>query len=87
MRLQKLVSMLVLAMPLVAGCQSVAMPTLYPQGSVSQQQYNAQRFDPLPEPDTAPAIVGGRGRESEYPVAAPSRSRWDPRTWVQRWGW
>ena len=71
----------------VAGCRSVAPPTFYPRGSVAQQQYDAQRFDPLPEPDTAPEIVGARGRESEHPVAMPSRARWDPRTWVQRWGW
>ena len=87
MRLRNLVSMWIVAVALLAGCRSVAMPTLYPQGSVAEQQYNAQRFDPQPEPDTAPTIVGGRGRESEFPVAQPSRSRWDPRTWVQRWGW
>lgn len=67
------------------GCRSVEMPTWYPRGTVQQQQYEAQRFDPLPEPDTAPEIVGARGREQQFPVAQPSRSRWDPRTWVQRW--
>jgi hypothetical protein len=72
---------------LLAGCRSVAMPTLYAPGSVQQQQYEAQRFDPLPEPDTAPEIVGARGREYERPVAQPSRARWDPRTWVRRFGW
>jgi hypothetical protein len=87
MRPLHLVSIAILPALLLAGCKSVAMPTLYPQGTVTEQQYAAQRFDPQPEPDTAPAIVGGRGRESEFPVAQPSRSRWDPRTWVQRWGW
>ena len=87
MRQLHLVSIAILAASLLAGCKSVAMPTLYPQGTVAEQQYNAQRFDPQPEPDTAPEIVGSRGRESEFPVAQPSRSRWDPRTWVQRWGW
>lgn len=67
------------------GCRSVEMPTLYPKGTVQQQRYDAQRFDPLPEPDTAPEIVGARGREQQFPVAQPSRARWDPRTWVQRW--
>jgi hypothetical protein len=76
-----------LASLFLAGCRSVEPPTLYPQGTVRQQQYDAQRFDPLPEPDTAPEIVGARGREYERPVAQPSRARWDPRTWVQRWGW
>ncbi len=81
------VSTLMLAALLAGGCRSTAMPTLAPQGSVAQQQYNAQRFDPQPEPDTAPEIVGARGRESEFPVSQPSRGRWDPRSWVQRWGW
>jgi hypothetical protein len=71
---------------LLAGCQSVSWP-LFGQGSVREQQYNAQRWDPLPEPDSAPEIVGARGREYEKPVAQPSRARWDPRSWVQRWGW
>jgi hypothetical protein len=69
-----------------AGCRSVAPPTLAPQGDAAYQQYNAQRFDPLPEPDSAPEIVGARGREYERPIAAPSRARWDPRTWVRRFG-
>ena len=87
MRLRNAIYVALLAGLAASGCRSVAPPTLYPQGTVEQQQYNAQRFDPYPEPDTAPEIVGARGRENEFPVAQPSRSRWDPRTWVQRWGW
>ena len=87
MRPRQMASMAILSAVLLSGCQSVEPPSLYPRGTVSQQQYDAQRFDPYPEPDTAPEIVGARGRENEYPVAQPSRSRWDPRTWVQRWGW
>jgi hypothetical protein len=70
----------------LAGCRNIATPTLAPQGDTAYQQYNAQRFDPLPEPDTAPEIVGARGREYEKPISLPSRARWDPRTWVRRFG-
>ena len=87
MRLRNTIFLALLAGSITAGCRCVAPPTLYPQGTVQQQQYNAQRFDPYPEPDTAPEIVGARGRENEYPVAQPSRSRWDPRTWVQRFSY
>ena len=69
----------------VIGCRSIALPSLWPQGSVQQQQFEAQRFNPMPEPDTAPAIVGASGREYERPVAEPSRARWDPRTWFSGW--
>ena len=58
----------------LAGCRSVATPTLAPQGDTAYQQYNAQRYDPFPEPDTAPEIVGARGREYEKPISSPSRS-------------
>jgi hypothetical protein len=71
----------------LAGCRSVATPTLAPQGDTAYQQYNAQRYDPFPEPDSAPEIVGARGREYEKPISSPSRARWDPRTWVRRFGY
>ena len=70
---------------MITGCQSIATPTLYPPGTVQQQQFNAQRFDPFPEPDTAPEIVGARGREYSKPVAEPSRARWNPTTWFSGW--
>jgi hypothetical protein len=73
----------ILAMAVLSGCRSTQTPTLDP-GPLAYQRYNAQRYDPFPEPDTAPEIVGARGREYDRPVAQPSRARWDPRTWVQR---
>jgi hypothetical protein len=68
-----------------AGCRSTQTPAIDP-GPAAYQRYDAQRYDPLPEPDTAPEIVGARGREYDRPIAQPSRARWDPRTWVQRFG-
>jgi hypothetical protein len=86
LRVSLLTSVAVVSIGL-AGCQSVATPTLAPQGDMAYQQYNAQRYDPFPEPDTAPEIVGARGREYEKPISSPSRARWDPRTWVRRFGY
>jgi hypothetical protein len=76
-----------LTFAVLVGCRSVEPPTLAPRGDVATQRFEAQRFDPLPEPDVAPEIVGGRGREYDRPVAQPSRARWDPRTWVRRFGY
>jgi hypothetical protein len=69
----------------LCGCRSTQTPTLDP-GPLAAQRYDAQRYDPLPEPDTAPEIVGARGREYDRPVAQPSRARWNPRTWMKRIG-
>lgn len=71
----------------VCGCRSMERPSLCWPGPSAYQQQKAQRFDPYPENDIAPPVVGGRPIDYMEPVAEPSRARWDPRTWVQRWGW
>jgi hypothetical protein len=77
----------ILSIATLAGCASIEPPMLAPRGDAAMQRFEAQRFDPLPEPDVGPEIVGARGREYERPVAQPSRARWDPRTWVRRFGY
>ena len=74
---------LIVALAALTGCQSTQPPPLDP-GPPNYQRFNAQRYDPFPEPDTAPEIVGARGREYDRPIAQPSRARWDPRTWFER---
>jgi hypothetical protein len=81
------VACLTLATVCLAGCRSVEPPTLAPRGDVATQRFEAQRFDPLPETNVGPEIVGARGREYDRQVAEPSRARWDPRTWVRRFGY
>jgi hypothetical protein len=71
----------------VAGCRTTEVPSLCcPPGPVDYQQQKAQRFDPYAEPGIAPFADGTRPRDYQNPVAEPSRARWDPRTWVRRFG-
>jgi hypothetical protein len=71
------------------GCQGAPSTYVRP-GPVEYQQARAQRFDPYPENDTGPPIVGGRPREFENPPpevqrARPDviRNRWLPWNWGQ----
>lgn len=59
-----------------AGCQSMGLPRLFGPGSAPYQRGVAQQYDPYPETDVAPEIVGGRPREYQQPVAEPARARW-----------
>ncbi len=68
------------------GCRTTETPQFYTTRDSQQQQAAAQRFDPYPETDVAPEALGSRPRDYQKPVAEPSRARWDPRTWISRWG-
>jgi hypothetical protein len=51
-----------------SGCSSsLARPNWLNPGPVGYQQQVAERFDPYPEDDLGPPIVGGRPREYEIP--------------------
>jgi len=65
-------------MTIGAGC--VAPPRVFHPGSVQQQQARAQRFDPFPENDLGPAVVGARPREYSNPE--PEVLRVQPRRGV-----
>jgi hypothetical protein len=60
----------------IAGCQSTAKPSLAHPGSARTQQNRAVRFDPYPESDVAPAMVGVRPKGYENPISEPARARW-----------
>ncbi len=49
------------------GCSSLAKPHLATAGPVEYQQRQAERFDPFPDNNLGPAIVGGRPREFDAP--------------------
>ena len=72
-----------LIVPLCAvGC-SLPSPCLGPPGPAALQQERAMRFDPYPEPDTGPEVVGGRPRGFDAPAAEPTRARhWGSPTWL-----
>jgi hypothetical protein len=57
------------ALPLAAaGCSStVKKPSLLHPGPANYQRANAVQFDPYPQNDMGPPIVGGRPREYAIP--------------------
>ena len=67
---------LVLFLIVLAGCQSTAKPNLTQPGSAQVQQNRAVRFDPYPENEPGPAMVGVRPRGYENPIPEPARARW-----------
>ncbi len=67
-----------------AGCRGLAPPNWSHPGPAEYQQRRAERFDPYPENEVAPAIVGARPREYEKPPAEVLRARWLPWNWWQQ---
>jgi len=59
------------------GCMS-GPKWLHP-GPAPYQQDKAVRFDPYPDNDIGPAMVGVRPRDYDKPLAEPSRARWTKR--------
>ena len=73
-------SFIALSALLAAGCsclappnatnQGLAMPNVAHPGTEAYQQARAQRFEPYPENDVGPPVVGGRPREYQDPRPA-----------------
>ncbi|NQT15499.1 MAG: membrane or secreted protein [Planctomycetes bacterium] len=66
------------------GCKSVSPPDWFHPGPAASQQSRAERYDPYPENEPGPTIVGARPREYQKPPAEPSRARWVPWSWLYR---
>ena len=60
----------------LAGCAN--MPPGSHPGTAQYQRSMAERFDPYPENEPGPAIVGGRPMEFEKPIPETQRARWSP---------
>jgi hypothetical protein len=60
----------------LAGCSTIAPPKLCHPGPIAQQQQTAVRFDPYPENEPGPVMVGVRPRDYQNPIAEPARARW-----------
>jgi len=58
-----------------SGCTGFRCPRLHHPGTVEQQRKEAERFDPYPENDIGPPVVGARPREYEAPAPEPERAR------------
>jgi len=66
----------------VGGCAKTAGPNWLHPGGAPAQQTRALRYDPYPENEPGPPVVGARPREYENPPSETSRSRW----FLGRWG-
>jgi len=66
------------------GCQGLAMPSWSRPGTAEYQQRRAERFDPYPENETGPPVVGARPLEYDKPPAETQRARWLPWNWWSR---
>jgi len=70
-----------------SGCQSLAPPTIFHPGTADYQQARAERFDPYPENEPGPRIMGSRPPGYERPMAEVDRARQpSPPPWY-RSGW
>ena len=65
------------------GCSSVSRPNWFHPGPALVQQSRAEQFDPYPENEPGPRIVGSRPREYQKPV--PEALRAQQRPWPWRW--
>ncbi|MHB1033461.1 MAG: hypothetical protein ACYC35_01945 [Pirellulales bacterium] len=65
----------------IVGCSSISPPNWFHPGPASYQQAQAQRFDPYPENETGPPVVGSRPLEYQQPRAEAGRARWLPWNW------
>jgi hypothetical protein len=73
----------VLILTALAGCQRTAGPCWLHPGSASTQQNRALRYDPYPENEPGPEMVGVRPREYQKPPSEASRARWELGKWGQ----
>ena len=68
----------------VAGCRSVSPPNWLHPGPSANQQSRAERYDPYPENEPGPEIVGARPREYQKALPEASRARGMPWQWRGR---
>ena len=59
----------------LSGC-NVERPRLFGPGSAPVQQKRAERFDPYPDNNIGPEVVGGRPRDYQKPLPETDRARW-----------
>ncbi len=72
-----LVAILALVVGL-SGCRGMIPRSFRESGPAEYQRRRAQQFDPYPENEPGPAIVGGRPQGYDKPPAEATRAR--PRT-------
>ena len=60
----------------IVGCQSGAPPGTPRPGRVEYQQKEAQKFDPYPENDIGPTVLGSRPLDYKEPRSEVRRAQW-----------
>jgi len=64
-----------------AGCAGMRGPGPAGPGPAAYQQTLAEQFDPYPENEPGPEIVGSRPREFQKPIPETPRVQWCPWPW------
>jgi hypothetical protein len=66
----------------LGGCGTgMGTPSLLAPGPAREQRARAHRFDPYPEMESGPALVGARPREFDRPLTEPVRTQFE------QWGY
>ena len=65
----------------VVGCDSLGRSRTAGPGPASYQRTLAEQFDPYPENEPAPPIVGSRPRDYQKPTPETPRVQWSPWPW------
>lgn len=73
--LTKLVVFGMLVVQLTACSSTIRYPRLASPGTAGYQRHNAEQFDPYPQNDTGPPILGGRPPDYAVPVPEVERAR------------
>jgi hypothetical protein len=60
----------------MAWRQRIVPPRIFRSETVEYQRSEAQQFDPYPQDELGPSVVGGRPPDFQEPPADPSRGRW-----------
>jgi len=67
--------------PAVVGCGGFGRPRSAGPGPASYQRTLAEQFDPYPENEPGPPIVGARPRDYQKPIPETPRVQWSPWPW------
>lgn len=81
MRRARVIVLAALLAPGVAGCRGLSGPRLGSPGTAAYQQAQAERFDPYPENEPGPPVVGARPMEFQHALPEVKRARWLPWNW------
>jgi hypothetical protein len=84
------VMMLLVLAAVCQGCTSegrckFGLPNFFHPGPAPVQEARAVRFDPYPQDQAGPDIVGGRPRDYQQSVSEDDRARWQDPATRERW--